>query len=381
MSSSRRILVASVSRSTELLVERATRNAGFTVHTVAPLPDAIKNALGDGTGGVVVLDALQQGVGAVDCVRTVISSHPNAPIIVLGSRPDLGVVSRFVRAGASNYLLPYVGATEFLKAVDDAASGRAAAADTLFGRVRACLPASKQADGRYVMPDGNRLGLADVITQCVSVGLTTEEIAECVGVTVAALASLGKARGSRASSGNSSGNGVTTQMGDFVRGIVAHGSDSTGSSRSSSREAGGVLRPELRILGVFVIAVCGLWWLLTERRPAIYGTTGTVSYQGQPVAVGEIVFEPQSERGQRRTALVKDGRFELPKREGFPLGQSYLVRVYGYRETGEKYENADMSQSAVIQEQFLPTRYNQATELTFETTSQNLRAGLPLDLQ
>jgi hypothetical protein len=106
-----------------------------------------------------------------------------------------------------------------------------------------------------------------------------------------------------------------------------------------------------------------------------------VSYQGQPVAVGEIVFEPQSERGQRRTALVKDGRFELPKREGFPLGQSYLVRVYGYRETGEKYENADMSQSAVIQEQFLPTRYNQATELTFETTSQNLRAGLPLDLQ
>ena len=377
MSSSRRILVASVSRSTELLVERAVQNAGFTVHTVAPLPDAIKNALGDGTGGVVVLDALQQGVGAVDCVRTVISSHPNARIIVLGSRPDLGVVSRFVRAGASNYLLPYVGATEFLKAVDDADSGRSAAADTLFGRVRACLPASKEADGRYVMPDGSQLGLADVITQCVSVGLTTEEIAECVGVTVAALATLGKARGS----GASSGNGVMTQLGDFVRGIVAQGSDSTGSSRSSSREGCGVLRPELKILGVFVIAVCGLWWLLTERRPAIYGTTGTVSYQGQPVAVGEIVFEPQSERGQRRTALVKDGRFELPKREGFPLGQSYLVRVYGYRETGEKYENADMSQSAVIQEQFLPTRYNQATELTFETTSQNLRAGLPLDLQ
>jgi len=381
MNSSRRVVVASVSRSTELLVERATRNAGFTLHSVAPMPEAIRGCLDDGGGSAVVLDALQQSVSAVDCVRSVMSSHPDARIIVLGDRPDLGVVARFVRAGAWNYLLPYVGAPEFLEAVDGAASGRAAAADTLFGRVRACLPIRKVADGSVLMSDGSRLGLADVVKRCVSIGLSQEEIAACVGLSVADVVSSKVSDQARR---RASGSGATNWLSEFVRGMAARDGAATGSGRKAASEDGGLLRPELKILGLFVLAVFGVFitpWLWTTRGPAVYGTQGTVSYQGQSIGVGEIVFEPQSESGQRRTATIKDGRFELPKKEGFPLWQSYLVRVYGYRETAEKYKNADMSQSAVIQEQFLPAQYNQETQLKFETTPDALRAGLPLELQ
>jgi DNA-binding NarL/FixJ family response regulator len=378
MNSSRRVVVASVSRSTELLVERATRNAGFTLHSVAPMPEAIRGCLDDGGGSAVVLDALQQSVSAVDCVRSVMSSHPDARIIVLGDRPDLGVVARFVRAGAWNYLLPYVGAPEFLEAVDGAASGRAAAADTLFGRVRACLPMRKVADGSFLMSDGSRLGLADVIKRCVSIGLSREEIADCVGLSVANVVS---SKVSDQVPRRASGSAATNWLSEFVRGMAARDGAAAGSGRKAASEDGGLLRPELKILGIFVLAVFGVSWLWTARRPAVYGTQGTVSYQGQPIGVGEIVFDPQSENGQRRTATIKDGRFELPKKEGFSLGQSYLVRVYGYRETDEKYKNADMSQSAVIQEQFLPAQYNQQTQLKFETTPHTLRAGLPLELQ
>lgn len=114
---------------------------------------------------------------------------------------------------------------------------------------------------------------------------------------------------------------------------------------------------------------------------ATYSVHGTVTHLGAPVEAGDIVFEPPPNDGQTRSATIHGGTFSLPAEEGLLRGKKYVVRVRGYRKTGKKYENADMSLSAEISEQYLPSRYNSDSVLSVETTRQNLSSGLTLHLQ
>lgn len=119
---------------------------------------------------------------------------------------------------------------------------------------------------------------------------------------------------------------------------------------------------------------------LFPRAAATYAVHGTVTYLGSPVEAGEIVFEPPLNDGQTRSTTIHDGIFVLRAKEGLVRGKKYVVRVRGYRKTGKKYENADMSLSAEISEQYLPSRYNSDSELSLETTRQNLNSDLTLQL-
>ncbi len=68
--------------------------------------------------------------------------------------------------------------------------------------------------------------------------------------------------------------------------------------------------------------------------PARYDVQGTVTFQGQPVPSGSIVFEPDAARGNSGPVSVMsiiDGRFDsrATKRPG-PLSGPLVVRITGY---------------------------------------------------
>lgn len=379
MSTSTRLIVATVARSTELLVERATRTLGLALSCVAATPEAICGALENDGDAVVVLDGLQQESAALDCARVVISRRPGTRVVVLGSRPDLAIIAKLVRAGAWNYVLPYTAADEFITVISGAVSGVPAESTTLFGRVRACLPSHLEGDGRFLMPDGQVISLHDAFERSKTLGLSTVEVAECLGVTPQALAWLETAKRSNAT-GTRSGlfSGVADVLAKVLQ-VISVGQRSTGTA--SERGGRTWMRPEIGVVGLVAVTLLGLSWLWSPRMVATYAVNGTVAFLGQPVESGQIVFEPEPGAGQMRSAMIRSGSFTIPKKEGLPRDRTYIVRVYAYRATGEKYENADMSLSAEIQEQILPPRYNEQSDLRFETKPANLRSGLTLDLK
>ncbi len=146
------------------------------------------------------------------------------------------------------------------------------------------------------------------------------------------------------------------------------------------------VRLELSLAAVFGAMVLlyggsALWGLLFPRTARTYSVQGSVAFQGAPLENGEIEFEPLPGTAQTRTATIKGGTFALPAKEGLPRGKTYVLRIRGYRKTGTKYENADMSVSAEVSQQILPPRYNSDSELKFETTAANLRTGVSLKLE
>lgn len=123
-----------------------------------------------------------------------------------------------------------------------------------------------------------------------------------------------------------------------------------------------------------------LWAAIFPSADRTYPVRGTVAFEQQPIATGEIFFDPPAAAGQARSAVITDGAFSLSAEEGLLRGLTYVVRVHGYRKTGTKYENADMNLSAEILEQYLPPHYSGESQLRFETSAANLRDGLTLEL-
>jgi hypothetical protein len=106
-----------------------------------------------------------------------------------------------------------------------------------------------------------------------------------------------------------------------------------------------------------------------------------VTIGGESIEVGEIVLDPAAgENTQRRSARIRNGAFEFPAVSGVPRDRIYTIRVYGYKQTGLKYRNADPDQSAEEREQFIAQQFNSVSELTFKSTRANLAVPLVLEL-
>lgn len=80
---------------------------------------------------------------------------------------------------------------------------------------------------------------------------------------------------------------------------------------------------------------CG-WVLLVAacaaERPHRYELSGHVTFKGQPVPVGTIVFVPDESKGNRgpgTSAGIADGRYRTPPGQG-TIGGPHKVRLSGY---------------------------------------------------
>ncbi len=76
---------------------------------------------------------------------------------------------------------------------------------------------------------------------------------------------------------------------------------------------------------VLAAAGCG------QSGPARYEVRGTVTYGGQPVPAGQVIFEPDSEKnntGPPAYARIQDGQYRTQPGKGV-VGGPHLVRIIG----------------------------------------------------
>src|SRR6185437_14801065 len=97
---------------------------------------------------------------------------------------------------------------------------------------------------------------------------------------------------------------------------------------------------------VLVLAGCG------EPGPRKYKVSGTVRYDGQMVADGDVIFIPEDKSVGPEGGKIKDGKYSLMAREGKNQVQLRASRVV----PGKK---GPMGEDWV--ESYLPEKYNDKT--------------------
>jgi hypothetical protein len=135
------------------------------------------------------------------------------------------------------------------------------------------------------------------------------------------------------------------------------------------RESRSKILAALAFAALSLLAMRVVFWLMSG--PNLCAVGGAVTFNGTPIPEGAIVFDPISD-GQRREAVVKDGRYLLPQKAGLSRNKEYLVRIRAFRKTGKKYINADPSASADEYEQYLPERYNAGSDIRLTASPQSL---------
>jgi len=90
--------------------------------------------------------------------------------------------------------------------------------------------------------------------------------------------------------------------------------------------------------------------------------SGTVSFEGKPVAMGSISFVPANGQGPSGGSEVVDGNYKSDAALGPCKVEIRSPKVVGKRKL---YDTPD-SPVQEVYEEVLPQKYNEATELTVE---------------
>ena len=95
---------------------------------------------------------------------------------------------------------------------------------------------------------------------------------------------------------------------------------------------------------------------------------GQVTYQSEPVAEGKILFMPVDESRPQAIAKIVDGEYKTAAPGGVFPGD-YKVQVFGYRGTGKVQDLGELYGEQEQQVQYLPAKFNHATEVTLQISS------------
>jgi hypothetical protein len=92
--------------------------------------------------------------------------------------------------------------------------------------------------------------------------------------------------------------------------------------------------------------------------------SGNVTYEGEPVAQGSILFVPSGDGvGPSMDAQLVDGRYRIDRQGGLPVGK-YRVQILGFRNDAVA-RNTDgfAREHANAPQQYLPEKYNMMSML------------------
>jgi hypothetical protein len=118
------------------------------------------------------------------------------------------------------------------------------------------------------------------------------------------------------------------------------------------------------------LAVAGL--VGCEAGGGAVPVSGTVTFQGEPVKQGEIIFTPADGATPSVAEKIVDGKYAL----SVPKGRSQ-VKITGYRDTG-KVDTSNPGQETPIIEMYIPEEYNSKStlEVTVEKADSDLNFPL-----
>lgn len=95
---------------------------------------------------------------------------------------------------------------------------------------------------------------------------------------------------------------------------------------------------------------------------------GTVSLDGKALSKGYISFRPlPNTPGPTAGAEIVDGKYTVASAKG-PFTGQFRVEITASRATGMRTEDELTGKAVESYEQFLPSKYNSASELTAEIT-------------
>lgn len=89
-------------------------------------------------------------------------------------------------------------------------------------------------------------------------------------------------------------------------------------------------------------------------RSELVEVTGTVTWEGQPVETGEIIFHPIDASITPAAGRIRGGEFSFLTKPGKKRADIQAVRKTGKRDAKEGFE---------ITELYIPAKYNTQTEL------------------
>ncbi len=98
---------------------------------------------------------------------------------------------------------------------------------------------------------------------------------------------------------------------------------------------------------------------------------GNVTFDGQPVEQGTIVFQPADGKGTTASGEIKGGGYRLSGDEGVAPGEK-VVRITAVRSTGRQVESGPPSPPGTMVdeiESYIPAVYNKASTLTCNVTA------------
>ena len=99
------------------------------------------------------------------------------------------------------------------------------------------------------------------------------------------------------------------------------------------------------------------------------GLSGTVHFQGQPLAQGTIEFSA-SDGSQQTGGVIEQGKFSIPAAQGLKPG-TYTVRISSIEEAGggAAVEAPGPESMQAASKERIPADYNSASQQTVEVTA------------
>jgi hypothetical protein len=94
--------------------------------------------------------------------------------------------------------------------------------------------------------------------------------------------------------------------------------------------------------------------------------TGDVTFDGEPLESGVVTLIPgPGTKSPSAGAEIVNGKFTIPE-SGGPQPGSFRVEITASRKTGEQRDEGGMVGMIDVTEQYIPERYNKASELTVD---------------
>ncbi|MDB5339964.1 MAG: hypothetical protein JWN70_5583 [Planctomycetaceae bacterium] len=120
------------------------------------------------------------------------------------------------------------------------------------------------------------------------------------------------------------------------------------------------LRFSACVLGCALFVVgCG------PSGPELYSVKGEVKYDSQPLATGDIIFEPTDSEGAASGGAITQGKYSIKALPG-----KYKVKINASREIPGKMIPGPSGGEIAAREDYIPAKFNTKTELTAEVDSE-----------
>jgi hypothetical protein len=365
------LIVATRSRPLLLLVKRAVCDHSVTIQQAELDPALIFEAVRNDGGGrhVIFVDGIQREEEALVCISALNARGCTGRCVMFGTRADSDVLVNASRQGAWDYLVSHATLEDISQAIVGASKGTRPSVHTVFGAMRACTEATRTKEGHYVQEDGSILTAQEFSRLCKMCGVSAEQVASVA----------------ERPSGVRGEDGGSIQDPGFrrARGRQQGGSAGLGGLRgeADARQPTQSLRLLSMATAAFVLFLgTAMYYRLGGGRGTVV-VQGTLSFDGQPLQRGSIMFDPIKSDNSRVSAVIREGRFRTDLEPGLKRGGAYVLRVYAYRLSSTQQEQVGDATKVYVQEQFVPSRFNRDSGIRVDITPDIVASGLVLDLR